>query len=293
MGGIFWSKPALEINLDGLGFPTTIERDFEPQESLEKLEQLLRAAATCYRPSSLPPALVAAFYLGAGPDQLTLLYEKWVSEICTVWPSEDPVAESVGKFNLQEFYGLEAYELRFYEYFRDRLTEEPNWVRLVKDHRDMLWPRLAHNQFRPLIELAAGAESENDMIVSLALAVACSDPVGSVQPINPETIPMEGFDGAYMANKLREMAIRALETQSYEAVVPVHACAELFLRPKGNVLTFKSSIALIESLEQFINNPDIKFEKMEYLDNSDALFSEDWKLITYTRSRMVLERLAI
>lgn len=292
MGGILWSKPTLEVNLDGLGFSSQVERDFDPNDSLEKLEQLLRASANTYRPSNLPPALVAAFYLGAFPEQLTFLFEKWVPEICTPWPAEDPVAESVGKFNLPEYYGLDSYELRFYEYFRDCFTEQPDWKKVVKNHSAMLWRRLSRNNYRPLVQLAAAAESSNDMTVSLALAMACADPEGLEAPI-PDEPAKKQFDGASMALKLRELAIKALKTQSYEVVVPVHACVEIFLNPNGNVLTFESSWAILDSLDRYIASEGDKFEKLETLDNSDALFSEDWKLITYTRSRMVLEKIAI
>lgn len=293
MGGILWSKPTPEIPLDGLGFSANIERDFDPNTALNKLEQLLRASANTYRPSYLPPALVAAFYLGAYPEQLTALYEKWVAEICTPWPYEDPVAESVGKFNLQEFFGNQEYERKYYEYFLDCFTEESNWSNLVRAHSD-LWPRLINNQFRPLIQLAAAVESDNEMTVSLALAMACADPQGSVPPISNEDVPApKTVEGPYMAKKLQSMAQKALKTQSFEAVIPVHACAEVFLRPGGNVLSFEPSITILECLDKYISQPDLKFERLESVDPSDALFSEDWKLITYTRSRLVLEKLAL
>jgi len=159
MGGIVWSKPSLRhLYIDGLEFSSNIERDFEPTEASDKLEQLLRATATSYRPSVIGPALVSAFYLGAFAEQLTLLYEKWVDEIGTPWPEENPVAASIGKDDIPEHFSDNEYELRYYDYFRDCLTESRNWNKVVKEHIDVVWVRLFRDDFRPLITLASAVE---------------------------------------------------------------------------------------------------------------------------------------
>lgn len=286
MGNVFGS----ESYLDGLKFPSPIERDFQISAAAEKVEQLLRASVNSYRLSTIALPITAAYFLGASPQELVQLYEKWVLALCVPWPDDDPVADSIGKFNLFEWYGDDRYEQRYYEYFRDCLTEATHWEAVVSEHMEQLWTRLIRNDLRPMLELAAGIEMDNGMIISEALAMACTDPEGSLLVEESAPTTMKTGD---LAVKLRGLAKRALKTRSLKAVTAVHGCAEVFLSSKFGTLSEHRKLVILEEVEKFVTRIDSQPDThLPVLEPREALNSQDPDLVLFTRSRLVLNCIA-
>lgn len=286
MGNVFGS----ETHLDGLKFPSNIKRDFPISAAAEKVKQLLRASINSYRLSSIALPITAAYFLGASPRELTQLYEKWVLTLCEPWPEDDPVADSIGKFNLPEWYGDDRYEQRYYEYFRDCLTEAPQWDAIVTQHMDQLWTRLTRNDLRPILELAAGIEMDNGMIVSEALAMACTDPEGSLEVNESASTAIKTGDLAVI---FRNLAKRALATRSLKAVTAVHGCAEVFLSANLRILSEHRELVVLDAVDRLVSQierqPD---SQLPIVEPREALDSQDHELVLFTRSRLVLKFIA-
>jgi len=288
MGGILWSRPH-EIYLDGLEFSSSIERDFDPETAVAKLKQLLNANIYNYRPGSgMALPLTAAFFLGADPTLLTSLYEKW-SANCEEWPEDNPVAESIGMDNLDEFYGDRRFDHRYYDYFRDCLTEKPTWDKIVTMHMPQLWSRFANGNLRPLMELAAALEADNGMTAAAALTLACIEEPGELSVIDVEG--EYGIDGEKLGIKFRNLARKALALKDYEGVLMVHACAEVFLSPRLRLLTFTQEMPIILSVEKYLDAAEQGNQAV--VSPQQALESQNPELITYTRARLIIEKIAL
>lgn len=158
-------------SIDLLGYKSQYT-ELNPK-SLEKVKQLLHALFGEYEFNSCPSILVSLFYLGVSPAQLTHIFDK-LSQNFVEFPDEDPIADSIGEETMDEFYGKQEYEKRYYEFFRDQLTEFPDWPEVVARYVPILGTRLFGDHFSPLIQLGAACEINDPVLAMQALAMACT-----------------------------------------------------------------------------------------------------------------------
>lgn len=272
-----------QLPLDGLGFPGVTGSDVDIKASKRKLDHLLRANVTTFVPCDINYAITSAFYLGASAEKLTELYEKWADEICVIRPDDDPIAASVGKFNLDEFIGEKKYEQRYYDYFRDCLSEYSRWSTIFSEHMNLFWNRLSLGAFRPLRELATALETGNDLVACRALAEACSEPAESKeQLLLPNPVKKD------LSTEMRKIARLAMKSNNEQAVINVQAASEVFLSPT-KWLKPEEIFAILEKLEQTINQGS----EFRIVSPQEALESGDYNLVMFTRSRLVLEKVMV
>lgn len=287
--GILWSNTAdAPPALDGLGFQGVVsadktETDFK--SSKRKLDHLLRASVTNFRPSDINFAIAAAYFLGSSAEQLTAYFEKWANEMCEQRPEDDPTAASVGRFNLDEFIGEKKYEQRYFDYFRDYHSEYSKWSAIFTEHMDIFWPRLALGDFRPLRELATAIETGNELVACRALAETCTEPA----PHESDLLKPD-FAQKDLSSEFRRIARKALGSRNVWAVINVQAAAEVFLSPT-RALKPEQIFAVLDKIDESIRPG----EKEEYKEVSveEALASNDCLLIMFTRARLVLEKISV
>lgn len=281
--GNWWSKAEETLPLDGLGFPGVVEHEVDIKASKRKLDHLLRASVTHFRPSDINYAITSAYFLGASAELLTELFEKWADEICEQRPDDDPIAASVGRFNLDEFIGEKQYEQRYYDYFRDCLSEYSRWSKIFSEHMDIFWPRLALGEFRPLRELATAIETTNDLVACRALAETCTEPLS-----DPNELLVADHTKKELSAELRRIARKALQSNNEDVVINVQAAAEIFLSPT-RALKPEQVLAVLNRVESTIT-PGKGFREVT---PEKALESKDYKLVMFTRARLILQKISV
>lgn len=243
--GAGWSYPQ---GIDGLNLRDNEIAKKPTAESFRKLSHFLRGANATYRLSSLrfSEELVSAYFLGYSPQDLLELYESFEGE---PWPDDDPVAESIGEENLSEFYGQPQYQGRYYDYFRDCLTEEPGWEEVVRHHLKQLCPRLAADNWAPLVHLAAAVEigGSGTVLAMEALAMAC---VGKYEPCSPPDIQ-------FNHEELVLLVKRASKKRSAKALVVAQALCEIVLSSSEHIFAQPQAEMLLRGVSAFVDNfPD-------------------------------------
>lgn len=243
--GAGWSYPQ---GIDGLNLRSNkIERS-PTAASFSKLGHFIRGANAVYRLASLrfSEELVSAYFLGYDSQGLLALYENFKGE---PWPDDDPVAESIGEENLHEFYGQPEYERRYYDYFRDCLTEEPDWETVVRHHMKQLAPRLAADDWAPLVHLAAAVEIgyAGTVLAMEALAMAC---VGNLKPQSTTSMPSGGKGLVLLVGK-------ACRKKSAKPLVVAQALCEIALSQSERILSSDEAETLTAGVSALVESfPD-------------------------------------
>lgn len=186
------SKPVI----DGLGHPTPL--DTPPlAESRVKLDQLLLALSANYQFNSLGELLVNQYFMGATPAALIQIFDTEAEKLAK-WAQDDPEADSVCESNVLEFANQAQFQERYYDFFRDQLTEAPEWEPVVRHFEQLVFDGLWQYDMRALIHLGCASEINHPVMAMEALGMGAW--------ATPESSPQIGQDADF-----RTVLERALE----------------------------------------------------------------------------------
>ena len=156
--------------IDGLGHESPLSTLPQPQ-SKEKANQLILALISTFRFNTVAEELVCAYFMGDSPKQLIDLFDQEAEQL-PKWPQDDPVEDSVWEENMAEFANQDQYQERFFDFFRDELTEIPNWIDVVRKFESLVFDGLWERDCRALVHLACAAEIDHAMMAMEGLAMA-------------------------------------------------------------------------------------------------------------------------
>ncbi|PRT55444.1 hypothetical protein B9G98_03064 [Wickerhamiella sorbophila] len=159
-----------KLAIDGLGNPTPLPTP-PLEESRVKVDQLLLALSSNYQFNSLGERLVNEYFLGATPAELIKTFDTEAAKL-PKWVQDDPEADSVCEDNIREFANDVQYQERYYDFFRDQLTESTEWESVVAQFQDLIFDGLFRYEARALIHLACAAEINHPVMAMEALGMA-------------------------------------------------------------------------------------------------------------------------
>lgn len=161
---------ASKLAIDGLGHPSPLPTP-PLKESRVKVDQLLLALSSNYQFNSLGERLVNKYFMGATPAELIQMFDSEAANL-PKWVQDDPEADSVCEDNILEFANDVQYQERFYDFFRDQLTEAPEWQPIVSQFEDLVFEGLWKYEARALIHLACAVEINHPVMAMEALGMA-------------------------------------------------------------------------------------------------------------------------
>lgn len=172
---------------DGLGIgPRPEGLPLPTAQSHAKLQQLLRANHQFYATffnkrkfhNHIPHGLTSAYFLGATPETLTMMYEK-TTTVLDKWEEDSPAEVTDDDWFL--LLGKKPYERGFQDYFQEKVTDSLsfNWRTIVKEflvtsepeNSDKMMTSLFGGLLHPLIHLGYAEEIDDWEVATEAMTL--------------------------------------------------------------------------------------------------------------------------